>query len=360
MADKRRDEKAGILNFSKEMISALATALIFIVYIIQAFTIPTKSMENSLLAGDFLLGLKFMYGSPVLPFTHMRFPGITDPHRGDVVIFEYPGPENKDYIKRCVAVAGDTVRMDGKDLYINGVKTIPPEEAQYLSGGRFDFIDPYDTLLEEFSPLYIPKKGDTLRLSDAPMREFHFYKRLIHQENPRSEIRDRYTFDVNGKTDQDLGSALVAQTQWPYPLNQLLSGFRFSDTLFQSLDKNPHFYWFNYVVIFEEIKKAYKRIRPEDSVAIGKHLSINNEPVEEYVVQYDNYFMVGDNRDNSSDSRFWGFVNRNFINAQAFIVYFSLDGDVPFYLLPAKIRWNRLGMLIRRWDGYGMAQRKNK
>ena len=100
----RRSEQAGIFHFLREMGSALIMALIAIVYVIQAFKIPTGSMENSLLVGDFLLGLKFMYGAPILPFSHelginQRFPAVTDPKTGDVIIFKYPGSDKKDYIK---------------------------------------------------------------------------------------------------------------------------------------------------------------------------------------------------------------------------------------------------------------------
>jgi signal peptidase I len=78
---------------------------------------------------------------------------------------------------------------------------------------------------------------------------------------------------------------------------------------------------------------------------------MNGKPVTEYIVKYDNYFMMGDNRDNSADSRYWGYLNRNFVKAKAFILYFSLDENVPVWKLPLKIRWNRIGKLIRSWDG---------
>src|SRR5271169_5591698 len=74
----RRSEKAGLFHFTKDMIAALGMALVAIVYVIQAFKIPSGSMENSLLIGDFLLGLKFMYGAPVLPFMYTKLPGDVD------------------------------------------------------------------------------------------------------------------------------------------------------------------------------------------------------------------------------------------------------------------------------------------
>jgi signal peptidase I len=127
-----RTEKAGIFMFGREMTSALVMALVFIVYVIQAFKIPSASMEKSLLTGDFLLGLKFLYGSPVVPFSYVKFPRLTGPKPGDVVIFEFPGNDfeignsdflNKDFIKRCVAGPGQTVEIRGRNLYIDAAHT---------------------------------------------------------------------------------------------------------------------------------------------------------------------------------------------------------------------------------------------
>jgi len=96
-----------------------------------------------------------------------------------------------------------------------------------------------------------------------------------------------------------------------------------------------------------QIKNAF----PGQKVEIRKVIRLDGVPVTEYKVKYDNYFMMGDNRDNSLDSRYWGYLNRNFIKAKAFILYFSLDNDIPWWELPMKIRWNRIGKLIRSWDG---------
>lgn len=338
-SDKKvRNEKEGLLNFSKEMISALITAFIFIVYVIQAFTIPTGSMEKSLLVGDFLLGLKFIYGAPVLPDipfvweNYLKFPGITDPKRGDVVIFKYPGGEKKDYIKRCVAVAGDSIEIDVKSVFVNGNELTPPPDARWEYGGNLR------NGIKNFEKLYVPRKNDTLNMANAPLREFVFYKHLVYQENPRAKISDEYRLIVDGVDFSDSTIMIKAN-------GQILSG-RFSDNDFEKLAYYSD--WTLYEYYFGLFAMSFPK---ESDVKIEKKLYLNGNLVENYVCRNDNYFMMGDNRDNSADSRYWGFTNRNFVKAKAFIIYFSLNKEVPAYLLPIKIRWNRLGKLIRNWDG---------
>ena len=87
--------------------------------VVEAYKIPSSSMEDTLEIGDFLLANKFIYGAEIL-FTSWRLPAIRDPKPGDVVIFIFPGDGVTKYIKRCVAVAGDTVQVRDKQLYVNG------------------------------------------------------------------------------------------------------------------------------------------------------------------------------------------------------------------------------------------------
>jgi signal peptidase I len=335
---KARSEKEGILNFGKEMISALVTAFVFIVYVIQAFTIPTGSMERSLLVGDFLLGLKFIYGAPVLPDipfvweNYWRFPGFRDPQRGDVVIFRFPGFDRKDYIKRFVAVAGDSVRIDGKKVFVNGRELLPPPAANWEFGGNLR------AGVRHFESLYIPQKGDTLDIANAPLREFFFYKLLIRQEHPRADVQAQFRLLAGGK---DYSDSIIS-----FNFDGRFRQGVFSATDFAQLDK-----YSDWTLYHNNFELYLGRFDVEDSARIEKRLFKNGQEILQYVCKYDNYFSLGDNRDNSADSRYWGFVNRNFVKAKAFIIYFSLDDKVPAFLLPLKIRWNRLGKLIRNWDG---------
>ncbi len=204
----------------KSGIYAFILFLIIRSFFIQAFKIPSASMEKTLLVGDFLLVNKLVYG-PVIPLTDIRFPSIREPERGDIVVFKYPRDESLDFVKRCVAVGGDTVEMRDKALFVNGVRQ---EE---------DYIQHIDSRIES---------------------NFH--------RNPAS------------------GGERIR-----FPL-------------------------------------------PRD----------NFGPI---VVPENKFFVLGDNRDNSRDSRFWGFVDRELIKGTPLIIYFSWNKES---FAP---RFSRIGDLIQ-------------
>jgi signal peptidase I len=121
MATKKSGKKTrtDTLNeWLKSIAIALVLALITRATVVQAFRIPTSSMEETLLVGDFLLVNKFLYGSRI-PFTDIRLPKVREPKRGDIIVFKHP-IEGKDFIKRCVGVPGDTVEVRNDVVYVNG------------------------------------------------------------------------------------------------------------------------------------------------------------------------------------------------------------------------------------------------
>ena len=120
-------------NF-KQIFAAVIMAVIIKTSIVEAYKIPSQSMEDTLLVGDFLLANKFIYGAR-LPVVDWRLPAISDPEAGDVVIFIYPGDGVTKYIKRCVAVGGDTVEIKDKMLYVNGVEKPLPEHGKFIHKG---------------------------------------------------------------------------------------------------------------------------------------------------------------------------------------------------------------------------------
>lgn len=128
----------------KSIILAIIIALLARATVVQAFRIPTSSMEDTLLVGDFLFVNKFIYGIKV-PFIDVRLPKIRQPRRGDIVVFKHPG-ENKDFIKRCIAVAGDTVEIRNDVVYINSKPIDEP----------YKVLRPEINAPRNFGPLVVP------------------------------------------------------------------------------------------------------------------------------------------------------------------------------------------------------------
>ena len=125
---------------------AILLALVFRQFVLQAFRIPSQSMENTLLVGDFLFVNKFLYGAK-LPFVETRLPKVRAPQKGDIIVFKAP-TDGRDFIKRCVAVAGDTVLVRNKDLYVNGKRPVEPfvvhKDREFQPpGSPRDFFGPF-------------------------------------------------------------------------------------------------------------------------------------------------------------------------------------------------------------------------
>lgn len=109
-----------VLSYVKSFAIALVMALLLKHFVIEAYRIPTGSMEDTILIGDFLLANKFIYGIRI-PFTDLRIPLFRDPEQGDVVIFKYPLDPSLNYVKRCIAGPGQTVEVKDKEVYVDGV-----------------------------------------------------------------------------------------------------------------------------------------------------------------------------------------------------------------------------------------------
>ena len=442
--------KRFLFGLAREIILPVALALVVIQYVIQAFQIPSGSMEDSLLVGDFLLGLKFVYGSPV-PFSNSKFPALSAPARGDVVIFRYPGdpeypdydskrythlanalmlgnfywdsnPENgnphlvhyadgpKDFIKRCVAVSGDTIEIRKGVLYLNGDRQDTlPGHGKYTAA--FRTISPRDNL----GPLRIPAMGDTLKLDSLPLVDLWRVRSLMVQENPESRIELDLQLTVNGvdgsefvfedfkiPVESDRGllmqEALTRKRSVGMNLHQgdTISGpipFKLFSTLARTgfwpvLDPHAHYDGFTRPVSYtnfegsqlgdleghvaslnavQAVDSAVADSLPSDSTVenaatvpadhyeLTRRILVDGNEVHEYVVKEPVYFMMGDNRDNSADSRYWGFVANRNIKAKAFVVYFSFENSdqsfsfsnpISWFTIPFKIRYSRIGKVI--------------
>lgn len=309
----KKSEKSITREYSESFIVALGIALIIRALVIYPFRIPTGSMENSLLVGDFLLANKFVYGIRTpdwigIPYTKIGFsipfirtPGFRKPQQGDVVIFKYPRDESLNYIKRCIAVSGDTVEIRNKTVFVNGKKFPNPPKSKFIDPNIYsknrkehNIFPPDAGNKDNYGPVRVPAPGDTLRFTNSNKEKWFEYLQIILYEGHKITLSSgSKKFHLTTKETN----------RW---------------------------------------RSAIKRYPLESFTIDGRSL---NEYL--YTVKYRHYFMMGDNRDNSQDSRYWGFVPERNVVGEGLIIYLSWDKDMPLYRLFNKIRWKRIFGLIR-------------
>ena len=137
-ASAKPRRKSLLREYGEAIAIAVLLALVIRTLVVQAFTIPSGSMMDTLLVGDYILVNKFLYG-PELPFTDQHAPGIRAPHRGDIIVFKYPQDEKRDFIKRIIGTPGDTVQVRGPQVFVNGTALVEPYTKRVdspLSGGQ--------------------------------------------------------------------------------------------------------------------------------------------------------------------------------------------------------------------------------
>jgi signal peptidase I len=144
--EDKAKKKSKLREYAEIIVTAVVLALIVRAMIIQSYHIPSESMENTLLKGDFLFATKFIYGAKV-PFVDYRLPAIRDPKPGDIVIFKFPGDKKTDYIKRCIAVEGQTIEVRGKNVMVDGV--VQEEDFIKHMGGNLP--------RRNYGPVTVPK-----------------------------------------------------------------------------------------------------------------------------------------------------------------------------------------------------------
>ena len=119
-------------EYSEAFVVAVILAILIRAFLVQAFKIPSSSMEPTLLIGDHILVNKFIYGIRI-PFTTIRWPRFEDPERGDVIVFTFPEDRTKDFIKRVIGVPGDTIEIINKTVFVNGKPYENPHAHFYNS-----------------------------------------------------------------------------------------------------------------------------------------------------------------------------------------------------------------------------------
>lgn len=492
--DYKDQDKPKIREWSEAIFFAVIAATIIRTFTIEAFQIPTASMESTLLRGDFLFVSKVHYGAKTpqtplaLPFMHhsmpilnvpayldwielpyFRFPPLQDIKRNDIVVFNYPQEDyrpidkREHYIKRCVAIPGDSMVMDGGLLYINS-QQIPLAATGQMSynfnvsnslslerwvhemdlneedcGCQKDAasILPYNCIIygtaavyEElkkqkwitspiitgltdpskpyypggnnvypstfgsggdvskhwsrdfYGPVWMPIEGQTIALTEKNYtvykRAFDYYENtkvvsVKHLLNAYMSLEQLKKYKVPSASWQEyvnlaskvkkLHSFVMVSdklSQWadyffmqPYIINHLGSSQiqakkDFSATLTQyqkneraqevdsilSLIQNYAPHWIENGKI--NVQRAFVELDSTNAYPCY----VNGKISSEYTFKQDYYFMVGDNRHNSGDSRAWGFVPYNHIVGKAVFVWLSTDPDADGFI--DGIRWDRL------------------
>ncbi len=155
-----------VREYAESIIIAVLLAMVIRTFVVQAFKIPSGSMEDTLAIGDHILVNKFIYGTKV-PFTDKRFLTIRDPKRGDVVVFEYPEDPSKDFIKRVVGLPGDVVEGRDKKVYVNGKPYENPHEVHKEK----EIIPKAQNPRDSFGPVTVPA-GSYFMMGDNRDRSY--------------------------------------------------------------------------------------------------------------------------------------------------------------------------------------------
>ncbi len=378
-------------DFLDATISAIIAAFMLRIFVIEAYTIPTSSMEKTLLVGDYIFVSKINYGprlpmTPLsLPFAHNALPftksmksyvewlkipyrrlaGFSKIKQGDVVVFNFPEgdtiardvpdksyyslvrqygrnfilnnhrilvrPIDKrdNYVKRCIGIPGDTIQIIHGVAYINHIRERIPENAQYnyfikAEGDKHDtaifkkyHISLYDINFNNYNSIY---EAPLTRGNYVAIRDSNVFKAIRRYENIDPTFSNYLIFPFSKQyswTEDNFGPVIVPKK---------------NATVDLTIENLP---------LYKRIISVYEKNK---LVLKGDSIFINDEPSQTYTFKMDYYFMMGDNRHNSNDSRYWGFVPENHIIGKAFFVWLSLDKNKkPF----RNIRWNKMFKFIR-------------
>ena len=370
--EKKKEEEKPKKSFIREWLDAVAFAVIAATLIrwliMEAYTIPTPSMENSLLVGDFLFVSKFHYGTRTpktplqIPLTHQkiwfteipsyltwiqlpqyRFPGISEIKREDVVVFnvppkelnegkDYPVDLKTNYIKRCVAVGGDRLEIKDRQVIVNGqVLSNPPAmQFSYLVYAKDEInernLEKLSIDQDDYNYLGRPAENQVVYQMFLTQQKANELKSIPYitavADDHRTHEGPAYNIFPSSKYSQwngdNYGPLVIPKAGMKIQIND--STLAFYGSTIQLYDHNKN----------AELKD-------------GK-LFIDGKEINEYTFNQNYYFMMGDNRHNSLDSRYWGFVPEDHIVGKAFFIWLSLN---KYGSLLQTIRWERFLNLIR-------------
>jgi signal peptidase I len=367
--------KSKLREWWDAILFAVVAATLIRFFIMEAYTIPTPSMENSLLVGDFLFVSKFHYGTRTpktplqIPLTHQkiwfteipsylewiqlpqyRLPGITSVKRGDVVVFNVPGMyENNwgnydrstwtkypvdlktNYIKRCMAIPGDVLEIRDRQVYVNGeaAPNAPKMQYSYSIVSKDEInernLNKLGIGAEDYSGHRVSgtEVRYTMHLTEDVAKEIKAlpYITSVEVNTKPASYEEEIIFGASkyrkGNGD-NLPPLTIPKEGMTIPVNDSTLAIYGSTIVDYDLNKDA-------------------------KIDSGK-LVIDGKEVSSYTFKQDYYFMMGDNRHNSHDGRYWGFVPEDHIVGKAFFIWLSIDPNQSFF---SKIRWSRFLNLIK-------------
>jgi signal peptidase I len=376
-----RKRKSAVREWLDAAIFAIIAATLIRTFIFEAYTIPTPSMEKTLLVNDFLFVSKISYGPRIpntplaVPFTHhtlpgtkytkayseavhwsyKRLPGFTDIKRNDVVVFNFPEGDTvaleqqdqsyyglvrslgrdavwesyhvtsrpvdkrENYIKRCVAEAGDTLSIRDGVVFINGRQSpIPPEsERRYMVQTNGDPLNPErleeldvtpnpDATLSAGLFLYNLTPGNVSALKNFPV-----VKSIKPYFSGEQAVFPYDTANYHW-TEENFGPLYIPKKGATVKLDS------------------------SNIAIYDRVIRVYEGNTLESK---NGQFYINNKPADSYTFKMNYYWMMGDNRNNSLDSRYWGFVPEDHVVGKAWLIWMSYGNG--------SIRWSRLFRTIK-------------
>ncbi len=397
---------------------AIIAATLVHTYFMQPFTIPTSSLEKSLLVGDYLFVSKFHYGARVpstviaapmvhdsLPFTgtasylknpqlpYTRLPGLQKIKNNDIVCFNWPAdtlatmwgdtsgkftykPVDKktNYVKRSVGIAGDSLEMINGYFYINGKKNVLPDRAKLQFYYTYESKKPisqstYPKFLidKERTGVYkiLSEYWNNSKVQDAIKKNGNLAK--IGSDSLYTEVAGGINTDlarklkmvsVENKININLTEEEVNRLmKYPYTVSLKKVNHGADNAIFPHIEKLG---WsqdnFGPIYIpkagssveltseslpfYEQIIRNYEN---NDLQVIGENIFINGKKVDSYTFKQDYFYLIGDNRHNSLDARYWGYVPFDHVLGKPVMIWFSWDANAASFGAKLKsIRWNRL------------------
>jgi signal peptidase I len=351
--------KSSTREWAEAIIFATVAATLIRTFFIEAYVIPSGSMESSLLIGDYLFVSKINYGArtpitPIaFPFAHhtmplintraywdgiqlpyYRLPGLTTLKRGDVVVFNFPmdadsplyRPVDKreNFIKRCQGIPGDTIALLNAQVYVNNHMAHNPikEQPSFLVQTNGTELSP-----QAIRDLHIDIRqtlGDNTfemlmtQQSAAALKSFSNIKSITEYIQKRNEYDPQiFPHDPNFRWNVDnMGPIIIPKKGWTVKLDSLS------------------------IPVYKRAIEVYEGNKVK---LAGNDILINGKKTDSYTFKLNYYWMMGDNRHNSEDSRFWGFVPEDHIVGKALFIWMSTDDTADFL---HQTRWSRIFKFI--------------